>query len=150
MRNLSRILSGRQGFQALPLLLSIVFVTTGVARTEQKTDLEGTWEGVDSVTEGLVKTFKPGEVRMVFTGDKLMATGILSHDERPVAFVINSAVSPKQFDFGTDKNSLAPCIYEIRADELLISVPANHTVRPKTISGDKGSGNVLLRLKRAK
>ena len=89
----------------------------------QPTVLEGTWLGEKSMTSGATRAFKPGEVKMVFKGDKLLATGIVSPDERPLVFKINTAVTPHEFDYFPTAQDPMHCIFEIRDDTLTIATP---------------------------
>ena len=133
------------------LMLGVLFVLVSSAGVpamlqSQKTELEGTWEGVRSVVGTTERTFKPGEVTMTFAGDKLLAKGIVAPDEQPLAFKINSTTSPKQFDY-TAGGKTQECIYTVDGDQLTIAVPRT-AGRPKAIAPDMSM--VIMTLKRKK
>lgn len=114
------------------------------------TELEGTWDGDYSSTEGGKRVFKPGEVRMTFKGNKIFAVGIIAPgpDEHELSFVANSKVTPKTLDYWEDPSKKFTGIYDIQGDTLRIGLPRGTSTRPTAISGEKGSQTIVLALKK--
>jgi uncharacterized protein (TIGR03067 family) len=139
-----------------PLRACLVFVacaclTEASAATRQnpqtgRTELEGVWEGVYSITDGKRLDLAPGRVRLVFRGEVLLAKGLVTPDEREVRYTVNSATYPKQLDYA-DLTRTKPCIYEIAAQRLRIAVPVDFT-RPKEFPAASTKTVVVLVLKR--
>jgi uncharacterized protein (TIGR03067 family) len=134
----------------------------GQEPSQAKTELEGSWEGVYSVTQGLAPfKLKPGLVTLQFTGDKLLALNLLPVGptgpiNTPVSlgFALNTKASPKQIDYWQTADKKIGAVYELKGDELHLAVPESgekcgfSPPRPKAVGGEDGSCAVLLVLKK--
>jgi len=121
---------------------SVVF-SVAVLGQQAPADLQGTWEGQQSSSRGRnVREFKPGEVRMVFAGDKLQGRGIVAVEERALGFSVNVKATPKQIDYwdAEKPEKKFTAIYKIEGDTLILAVPVTD-VRPTDFSGE---GRVVL------
>ena len=113
--------------------LVVTMTGPGIAARQQisaapssKSELEGTWAGVYSATEGKTRDLKPGEVKMTFQGPKLLAIGVTAHEQRELTYTLDSKASPKRLDFKDPKNQMeGACIYEVSGDTLKIAVPSS-------------------------
>jgi len=142
------------------VLFSIPATTKELRQT--KTELEGNWEGVYSVTQGEPPLkLRPGLVTLQFQGDKLIALHLMPVGrEGPVnlpvdlGFSLNPKATPKQIDYWQTPDEKIGAVYDLKGDELHLGVPERGEIcgrnppRPKAVSGDAGSCAVLLVLKR--
>ena len=133
------------GAVALAFLISSSAVS---ARLEpQKTELQGAWNGVQSQVAGAIRAFKPGDMKLVFDGEKLTATGLLGPTATVVEFRIDSTKTPKEFDYTRQPGDVAKCIYELSGDSLTIALMRGTNDRPKKID-PASDGQIVLTLKR--
>ena len=144
------------------VLLFAVLFSVPVTTQEAKTELEGTWEGIYSVTQGGAPfKLRPGLVTLQFQGDKLMALHLMPVGREgpvnvPVAlgFSLDTKATPKQIDYWQNPGETIGAVYDLKGDELHIGVPergelcGSNPPRPKAVSGEAGSCSVLLVLKK--
>lgn len=145
--------------------LSVSVVCFGAVAPEarqSKTELQGSWEGVYSVTQGNPPfKLKPGLVTLQFEGDKLIALHLLPvgptgpvNTPVPLGFALDTKARPKQIDYWQTPDKKIGAVYELKGDELHLAVPESgercgfSPPRPKAVSGDADSCAVLLVLKR--
>jgi uncharacterized protein (TIGR03067 family) len=128
------------------LLIIIGSTSISLAVQTTKTELEGSWEGQKAVVGTKERILKPGEVTMTFTGNKLLARGIVTADEQPLAFKINATASPKQLDYTADGRT-RQCLYAIDGDKLTLAVP-RLGIRPKAISPDESMTIMIFKRKK--
>jgi len=118
-------------FTKIVLVCLIASVDISAGWQSNRTELEGVWNGVKSSVGDAVRMFKPGEVKLVFEGGKLVATGLVGRGATAtVEFRIDSSHEPKEFDFTRKPGDVAECIYELNGDELKIAVPRSTSKRP--------------------
>ena len=115
----------------------------------EKTELQGTWIGVQSQVAKSIRTFKPGEMSLVFDAAKLTATGLLGPSATVVEFRVDSTKMPKEFDYTRKPGDVAKCIYELSGDTLTIALTRATNERPKTIDPNSDA-QIVLTLKRQK
>ena len=129
-------------------LASLVMSSAVAARQQSdKTELQGTWIGVQSQVGKSIRTFKPGEMSLVFDGAKLNATGLLGPAATVVEFRVDPTKKPKEFDYTRAPGDVAKCIYELDADSLTIALTRATNDRPKTIDPTSDT-QIVLTLKR--
>ena len=115
------------------------------------TALEGTWVVVSVTRDGKEKDEAKGE-KLVVKGKTMTA---LSKDgKRRGAGTFTADPKQHTIDFisteGPDKDKTHKGIYSLKGDELKICMADPEKDRPKDLTAGKGSGNVLIVLKRAK
>jgi len=139
-------------FALKPALLGLLILHVGVltlvtGNTQAtKTELEGAWEGEKSVVRDRERVFKPGEVMMTFSGNKLLARGIVTPDEQPLAFKLDASTTPKRFDYVSDGKTIE-CLYAVDGDKLTLAIPRGGP-RPTAFAAD--ASTILMTLRRKK
>ena len=159
---LTRILTGSL---ALGLLLPILLRADDAQKNLDK-DLDGKWEGASWISDG--EELKEGFVILLVEKDKFtLTTGtritLLDdgkerqvEDSDTVKGTIKADLksSPKAIDFtwreGTGKGKTNRSIYEIKGDVLRFCTSGVEKDRPTEFSSKKGSGLMIVVLKRAK
>lgn len=129
------------------LVSSLASVAISARQQSGKTELDGTWIGVQSQVAKSIRAFKPGEMSLVFDGAKLTATGLLGPAATVVEFKVDSTRNPKEFDYTRAPGDVAKCIYELSGDSLIIALTRATGDRPKTIDQTSDS-QIVLTLKR--
>ena len=133
-------------------LLVFLALTVGARQEPQATELEGTWEAVESAAGDVTRTFKPGEVRLTFRGQTLRAVGLVEprRQEQTISFRLNPTASPKQFDYEREPAQMALCIYEIVGDRLRIAVPRrNPNDRPRNFDPKTSPITLLILVRKS-
>jgi uncharacterized protein (TIGR03067 family) len=118
--SLSQPLSSHGAREVSSLLSHGLLASANGGERQSKTELEGVWLGVETASGEKSIRFKPGQVRLVFQGKKLLGTGIVSADERELVFTLRSDVSPKRFEYGLAGKPPVRCIYELKGETLRI------------------------------
>jgi uncharacterized protein (TIGR03067 family) len=109
----------------VPAVLVLLVLRVGAHQAPNDTELEGTWEAVESAAGDLTRTFKPGDVRLTFRGQLLRAVGLVEprRQEQQIKFRLDATANPKQFDYERAPGQMALCIYEVVGNRLRIAVP---------------------------
>jgi uncharacterized protein (TIGR03067 family) len=135
---------------------------TGVAQSDDAKQelvrLQGTWETIEVVNSGHIfsqEKVKGGQV--VFKGDEMtLKEGSDDKNPRKFRVKLDPSQNPKAIDttaLNRDyKGSVNPAIYRLQGDTLELCSPNGPDTkgRPKEFKSDKGSGVILLTLKRLK
>lgn len=116
-------------------------------QSSSRTELEGTWHGIQSSSGDKVRTFKPGEVQMVFKGAVLLGKGIVSATEQELTFTAVHSTSPKQLDYALSGKPPTKCIYELSGDTLRIAC-AYGDQRPTSFASTGRAGILTLKRQR--
>lgn len=128
------------------LLVLLGSAATRAAIQSPKTELEGNWVGEKAVVGAGERLLKPGDMTMKFSGDKLLARGIINAEEQLLPFTIKSTARPKQFTF-TAEGRTKECLYALDGDKLTLAIPRTG-VRPAAIVPDDSM--LILTFRRAK
>jgi uncharacterized protein (TIGR03067 family) len=118
----------------------------GVAARQN--ELQGTWIGQRSQVGDSIREFKPGEVKMVFTAAKLLATGIVTPSEATLEYSVDATKSPKHLDYVDPTGKKVSCIYAVSGDTLTLAVPRRSAERPTSLEADSKRDAVIMTLKR--
>lgn len=151
-----RIAQTLRGFLVLAVLAAVIAgparsLAAQVGTDAKATELEGTWLGQTSAVGDAVRTFKPGEVRMTFRGTRLLAVGIVAPVERELWFSIDTTASPKHLDYWEKPESRTQCLYEVKGDSLIISVPRSLSGRASSLDPKQaGPRAIIMTLTRQK
>ena len=121
-----------------------------------KKDIEkwqGAWRAVSMVKDG--KSAPEGELTKI----KLTVKGTDYHFQNGSfsehgSYRFNASANPKELDIvvgeGADKGKIYKVVYSIEGDQLVICVESANKNRPKELSSNAGSGNVLETWRRMK
>ena len=144
------MVSNRHPLALAIILIAAVCSTWGTAQTpSQPTELEGTWDGELMTRVGEKRGYKPGELWMTFTGNRLVSVGIISLTKTEVSFALNPNTRPKQFDYPHAPSLTKQCIYELRGDTLTLIIPRGSDPRP-TDMDDKVATRLVLKRRKEK
>ena len=144
------------GVTATVLVLGIATAHTSQSRASASPqapvtarELAGVWDGQYSVSKGKPPfQLGPGRVSMSFVGTKLLATGVVSPEERELSFTVNANTNPKQLDYWVSPTQKFQSVYEVIGDTLKIALMGANEPRPKTLESTATNGVVLLVLKK--
>lgn len=134
------------GVVAVVLVLALSTIS-GSGRQSEKSELQGIWNGVQSQVAKAVRVFKPGEVKLVFDGRKLTATGLLGPEASVLEIRVDSSREPKEFDFTRKPGDVAQCIYEVSGDSLTFAFMRANNERPKKID-PTSTAQIVVTLRR--
>ena len=112
--------------------------------------LEGTWEITSAEARGRKLSLKDlGMDQVVVRGDKLTfrANG---KDVKTYGLKVDPSKDPKQMDWTSKDSDPLAGIYELKGDDLMVCWGESKDQRPTALSTKKGSGTLLLILKRGK
>ena len=116
-------------------------------------DLDGEWQAVSAARDGKELVPPPGGPPVLsFSGNSLT---VKDGDETyKVLLTIDAARTPRTLDMefvsGPRKGDVVRGIYEIKGDELRICTAETGKDRPADLASTKGSGSMLMFLKRVK
>jgi len=115
------------------------------SQRDARTELEGTWDGVQSTLAKKVRAYRSGELTMKFEGSKLTTIGLLSvlGEEKDTPFVIRPDRKPKEFDYQQGGGVTKECIYEMRGDRLILAIPRRSAGRPTSFDSSTDSVTVV-------
>ena len=138
-------LKGTKAALTLAAVACVLWLRPSAAQQANVTELEGTWEAVRSTVGETARTFKPGEMRLVFVGKTLTATGLVSYgaEAKVVEFRLDATKQPKEFDYTRAPGEVNRSIYELRGNTLTIVVPRSPS-DPRPAKMDVASRDVIV------
>ena len=115
-----------------------------------KSDLEGTWDGVQSIGGGKTRAFAADEMWVTFRGDVVVGKKFLAPEGVERRFEVDANTSPKHFDFIQAEGPPLRGIYRVDGDALMIAISFTST-RPNGFKeSDQPFRVSILELKRRK
>lgn len=133
--------------QVLAVILVFAADKKDPSKKTDQNKLQGTWVVVSAETEGMsIKEIKGN--RVVISGNTI--THKFGSEEKKGSFKLNPSKNPKQIDF-TEGEDVYHGIYKLDDDSLKFCLPADPSPkRPTEFTSKKGSGTILMELKRQK
>jgi uncharacterized protein (TIGR03067 family) len=125
----------------------------GDAQKELKR-LEGTWEAVAAVVNGIKQEPKKGMGHhLVIRGDKYTLESSGGKSFGMGTLKVDPAKKPKAIDLfptdGKEEGKAIPCIYELNGDELRLCMGRIGRPRPENFAAADGSKHILTTYRRA-
>jgi uncharacterized protein (TIGR03067 family) len=116
-------------------------------------DLDGEWEAVSAARDGKELVLPPGGPPVLtFRGDALTVQD--GDESYQASLTIDAAKTPRTLDMtlvsGPRKGDVVRGLYEIKGDELRLCTAGVGKERPEDLASTKGTGWMLMTLKRAK
>jgi uncharacterized protein (TIGR03067 family) len=138
----------------LALCAAVLSAAPQDAAQKELKRLEGTWEAVAAVVDGVKQELKKGKGHhLVIRGD----TYTLEHtDGKPFGkgvLKVDPSKKPKAIDLlpaeGKEEGKAIPCIYDLNGDELRLCVGRIGRPRPTNFAAADGSKHILTTYRRA-
>ena len=147
------------GTLMLGLTLAVAADKPAQGAKEVTDALSGYWDVTAAERDGVPSKQRLPYTRLVFTGDRLTVTRVERPGEAKSPKEQNDArckINPKStgievtFLNGPDQQKTFYGVYEMNGDDLKVCWGENKDKRPTATSTEKGSGTLLLILKRGK
>jgi len=127
-----------------------VFAQAAAKPQAAKTELEGTWDGEQSIGGGRTRTFAADEMWITFKGNALVGKKFLAPEGTEIRFAVDAKATPKHVDFIEAEGNTVRGIYEVEGDSLTIAISLADTRPSGFKESDQAFRVSILKLKRRK